>query len=340
MYFARHPSPARAGRPSVSIVAEFAAKLHSQRPPRPRVYEALEFPSGVDKIPDVRAVIFDVYGTLVDYRRPEFDEPAAKLASLRQAFAEVIRFFGFEQYLRRMNAAAEPAVTLSDFYHGLIALDHEKSRREDIQIPEVRIERIWGLILMMLKRHGYAPAPLDLGIDQDVARCMAYYYHFMALERGFYPGVVDALVKLRAGNLRLGIVSNAQFYTPIDLSLFVRDQSSGRIEDYRELFDDDLTYFSFEYGVAKPGRLLFEKLFNALYECQILPSQTVFVGNDLESDIRPAQELGLRTAFFCGDRLSAFVHDAGGEVIPDVAFTDYASLPERISFYAEKKEGI
>jgi putative hydrolase of the HAD superfamily len=139
--------------------------------------------------------------------------------------------------------------------------------------------------------------------------------------------------------MRLGIVSNAQFYTPIDLSLFVRDQGGDRYDDYTELFDDDLTFFSYEYGIAKPGLFLFRKLYDALYEYHILPKQTVFVGNDLAADIEPAAEVGMKTALFCGDRRSAFLHGLQGRVVPDIAFSDYAELPSVLSFHGEEGEG-
>jgi len=302
-----------------------------------RETEPVEYPSHEETLGDIRAVIFDVYGTLVDYRKAEFADQDSKERSLLEAFASVIGYFGFESYLREMSPTMAPERTLSDFYHGLIALDHQKSRREDIQTPEVRIERIWGLILLMLKRHGYDPSSLGLGADRDVAKCMAYFYNFHALERGFYDGVVESLERLKRGNLKLGILSNAQFYTPIDLTLFVRDQGEGRYADYLEFFDSDLILYSYEYGVAKPGALLFRKLFDALYQQNIAPSQTVFVGNDLAIDIKPAQEIGMKTALFCGDRRSTYLHDMAGEVVPDIAFTSFYQLPQLISFYNTEK---
>jgi putative hydrolase of the HAD superfamily len=322
----------------VSIVAEFAAKLHQQRGEEvARELVPLQYPSHEEKLHDVQAVIFDVYGTLVDYRKAEFGDQASKERSLLDAFRAVINYFGLDPYLREINPGMEPERTLSDFYHGLIALEHEKARREDIETPEVRIERVWGVILLMVKRRGYDVGGLGLGDEREVARCMAYYYNFSALERGFYDGVVWALERLKHGNLKLGILSNAQFYTPIDLNLFVRDQSNGRYVDYTEFFDTELIFYSYEYGIAKPGVFMFRKLFDVLYEYHILPSQTVFVGNDLLIDIKPAQDIGMKTALFCGDRCGTFLHDAAGEVMPDITFTSFHDLPELISFHDARK---
>ena len=152
----------------------------------------------------------------------------------------------------------------------------------------------------------------------------------------FYDGVVDALIKLKKGNIKPGIVSDAQFYTPIDLTLLTRKQSNNMLDDYLELFDVDLIYYSYEYGMTKANPTLFQKLYDTLYEYQILPSQTVFVGNDLFLDIKPAADIGMRTAFFAGDDKSAFVHDTGGEIIPDIVFDSWDELPEKISFFKDK----
>jgi putative hydrolase of the HAD superfamily len=133
--------------------------------------------------------------------------------------------------------------------------------------------------------------------------------------------------------MRLGILSNAQFYTPIDLTLYLRDQTGNEIDDMGELFDPELIFYSFEYAMAKPSRLLFRKLFDALYELQVLPSQTVFVGNDLAADIRPAGEAGMKTALFTGDDQSTFTHDLEDSVVPDISFTTWDDFAERVSFY-------
>lgn len=325
----------------MSIVAEFARQLHESTPRTdPPALLPTPYPGEKDKLHDVRAVIFDVYGTLINYRKPTFDDRLSTEESLKEAFRMIIERFGMALFLSKMHPSASPEQTLHDFYHGLIALDHEQSRRSDIATPEVRIERIWGLLLKMLVRHGYDVAAQGLGSEADLARCMAYAYNFWALGRGFYPGVVDALTRLKNDNMACGLLSNAQFYTPIDLTLFARDQSGDGLDDHLELFDPDLCFFSYEYGVAKPGRLLFEKLYNVLYERHILPGQAVFVGNDLRADIEPAAEIGMQTAFFCGDHRSAFLHDAAGVVVPGISFTSYDDLPLMLSFYEEKKETV
>ncbi|HUI91890.1 MAG TPA: HAD family hydrolase [Chitinivibrionales bacterium] len=324
----------------MSIVAEFARQLHESFPcEKGMELTPLDYPSKGGSLADIRVALFDVYGTLVNYWKRVFATEAGRQHAVLAAFDKVIDRFGIKKYLVEMNPDEPPEKTLSDLYHGLISLKHGLAAEKNIEFPEVRIEDIWEAILLMLERHGYDPSGLALGKGSDFLRCMAYCYNFFAFNRGLYPGVADALQRLKEENILLGILSNAQFYTPIDLSLFLRDQSNGDIDDYSRLFEHDFVFFSFEYGVSKPNSLLFRKLFDALYQHQILPSQALLVGNDLVSDIKPAQEAGMKTAFFTGDNRCVFTHGSDWTIIPDISFTSWNDVSRRVTFYSKAENG-
>lgn len=322
----------------MSVVADFARELHEKHAVgASRMLEPVGYPSRSEVLTGIRAVLFDVYGTLINYWRPEFEDEDTKKDALLGAFGKTISYFGMERYLVEMNPQETAEKTLWDLYHGLIALRHKLSLDKKVEFPEVKIEEIWNMIILMLKRRGYKPDGKFLrdASSSDFTRCVAFYYNFYSFNRGLYPGVAEALKRLSDDNILLGIISNAQFYTAIDMTLFLRDQSNGKIDDFTRLFDPDLLFFSFEYGVSKPNLLLFRKLFDALYEFQILPAQVLFVGNDLASDIKPAQDAGLKTGFFTGDKKSAFIHDYAGAVVPDISFSAWDELPQRISFHSK-----
>lgn len=327
----------------MSFVAEFADEIFAEYKEdiqeQPETIQPLTYPAASEKLYDVRALILDIYGTVINYWRPGFDDSQQKMQILLQAFSKTSQYFGFEDYLVKMNPNDRPEQTLYDFYHGLIALNHEKKLQKGMSFPEVRIEEIWEIIIMMLGRHGYETTRLNAPSVQDLARCAAFYYNFFSLGHRLYDGVVDALCKIKDDNIVLGIVSNAQFYTPIELTLLFRQQSKEKIVDYQELFNIDLTFFSYEIGVAKPNNMLFEKLYDALYALHILPSQTVFVGNDLSQDILPASQAGMKTAFFTADQRCAYVHDLQGKVIPDITVESWHAVPQKISFFEDKKNG-
>ena len=320
----------------MSHLAEFARTLHESLS---HAYDRELVPARCEargeNLHDIRAVIFDVYGTLVNYWRPGLHEAEERPHFLQAACREVADRFSFTDYLIEMDPEAAPEKTLYDLYCGLIALSHEKAAKKGVLHPEVKTEAIWNMIVLMLKRRGYDPGKTGISIDGDMGRYIGYAYNFFSLGRGLYPGVVQSIEKLRKNNMSLGIVSNAQFYSPIDLTLFIRDQSGGRIDDINELFDPDLCFYSYEYSTAKPDSLLFQKLYDTLYEYQILPSQTVYVGNDLLIDIEPARKAGMKTALFAGDSQSAYLHGKENEIIPDITFTAWEELPDKLSLHSQ-----
>jgi len=323
----------------LSDLAEYARRLHEKER---RVYERnlvpRSFNHAAGSLKGIRAVIFDVYGTLVNYWRPGFESRERREALLTEAFSEITERFAMREVLSKMNPAEPPADTLKNFYHGLIALNYEKASGGGAEFPETRVEEVWSLIVTMLKRNGYdAAANAPKGGAADFARYLAYTYNYVSMGRALYPGAAGALKRLKADNIVLGILADGQFYTPLDLTLLLREQSGGDIDDCDELFDPDLTFFSYQYGFAKPSEVLYRRLFDALYEYHILPSQTLFAGNDLLTDIRPAAAVGMKTALFCGDDVMVFGGGGGvgADTVPDIVFESWDELPELVSFHGE-----
>jgi putative hydrolase of the HAD superfamily len=321
-------------------LAEYVRRLHETarrgygRVITPAVYDKCRF----ERLKGVRAVIFDVYGTLINYWRPGFETQEGRSELLLGAFAELVDRFAMGETLLDMNPDEPPPKTLYDLYNGLLSLNQQKSADGGAALPEVRVEKVWAVIVLMLKRNGYdvdkhAPAGGDVA---DFGRCLACTYNFLGMGRELYPGVADALGRLKGDNIALGILSDAQFYTPIDLTLLLRDQSGGGVDDYNELFDTGLIFLSSDYGFVKPSEVLFRRLFDALYEYHITPAQTLFVGNDLSADILPAAALGMKTALFCGDDIMLF--GTGADVVPDIIFNKWSELPDKVSFHGEMEQ--
>jgi putative hydrolase of the HAD superfamily len=112
------------------------------------------------------------------------------------------------------------------------------------------------------------------------------------------PQAKEVLRRLDESALKLGIVSNAQFYTPIVLEHLL----GQTLTDIG--FDDLLRYFSFQYRSAKPGPELFRAALQQLELCGIQANEAVYVGNDMLNDITAAAQAGLRTILFAGDSRS------------------------------------
>ena len=69
-------------------------------------------------------------------------------------------------------------------------------------------------------------------------------------------------------------------------------------------FDPELTLFSYQIGRAKPSVMLYDLMGERLALKGIPRSSTLYVGNDMLNDIRPAKQAGYQTALFAGDARS------------------------------------
>ena len=123
----------------------------------------------------------------------------------------------------------------------------------------------------------------------------------------------------------LGIVSNAQFYTPLLFSALV-GKSLPKLG-----LPDATSVWSYRMRAAKPSTCLFEEALSRLG----LPAQSVvYVGNDCLNDVWTARECGLRTVLFAGDRRSLrrrATDPRCQNLVPDAVITELAQLPALLS---------
>jgi putative hydrolase of the HAD superfamily len=125
----------------------------------------------------------------------------------------------------------------------------------------------------------------------------------------------------------MGIISNAQFYTPLLFQWFLRKE----LDDLG--FNHELLFFSYRFGYAKPSQLLFTMARERLEAWGILPGQVLYVGNDILNDILPAQNTGFHTALFAGDARSLRMREDDPHCThtrPDLVITDLIQLIEYI----------
>ncbi len=229
----------------------------------------------------IRAVLFDVYGTLVISGCGDIS------LSSQQA--------GDRHFRQALTAAGADMAALPEHFDGAwalreaIAARHARSRDQGIDYPEVDILEIWNAVLTRV------------GIERDArdVRRIALEYELLSNPVWPMPGLCDVVDALNHRGYVLGVVSNAQFYTPLMLSTFLgRDITAAG-------FEPSCCAWSYQHLIGKPSKRLFLPALAALREeHDIAPEQVLYVGNDLRNDIWPADGLGCRTALFAGDARS------------------------------------
>lgn len=137
------------------------------------------------------------------------------------------------------------------------------------------------------------------------------------------PGFPKIIRKLCSIGLRVGIVSNAQFYTPLILQA-ICNKSISQIG-----FQEGLCSWSYELAQAKPSTNIFKAPLAQLGKDQIRPSEVLYIGNDMLNDIASASRVGCKTALFAGDKRSLRLRENSPEaknIEPDMVITRLLEL--------------
>jgi putative hydrolase of the HAD superfamily len=247
------------------------------------------------RLSGIRAVAFDIYGTLVVSSSGDIGVGDAE--QQESALRSILRDLEIDP--------PEEHPLLTARFVELIIRDHERSRSLGIKYPEIEVRDIWAQLLARER--------------DDLLESVAIAYECASNPVWPMPGARDLLANLHLRGLTLGIVSNAQFYTPMMVEALFDDglEHLG--------FDQELCFFSFQFGEAKPGLSLYGRLRDALARQKISPSEVLYLGNDQLKDIHPAAQLGFRTALFAGDQRSLRLRENEGALNPPDAIITHLS---------------
>lgn len=238
------------------------------------------------ELKDIRAVVFDVYGTL--FSSGVGDISLATEEDRDAVLRAVLKGNGIP------ITEAASGRRFDEALHRLIRAHQEERRSEGIEYPEVEIRLVWADLLQQLAKDGEIAAAPSVDIDSLV---IDYETRVNAIQP--MPGLAELLAELRARGLVLSVISNAQFYTPLLFEAFLGES----IEALG--FCPRCNVWSYAELEGKPSQQLYRLAAERLNEHHALsPKQCLYIGNDMRNDIWPAQALGFRTALFAGDRLS------------------------------------
>ncbi|MBN1765751.1 MAG: HAD hydrolase-like protein [Sedimentisphaerales bacterium] len=248
---------------------------------------------------DIRVILWDIYGTLCGVDVGDLEKTLEHSERVVKAAAVMVEKFNLARPLQKIHDDQPPEKNLADLYLQLIADSHLRSREAGIEYPEVEIEQIWILIIEKLLSHGLIIAEEEPRLY--TAYRWAYFFEY-SLQRIFlYPQVDAALEALKQAGIIQGIISNAQFYTPLHLRRLLRNSSPHKDLELEDYFHPSLVYFSYELGFSKPNPGAFLRALDFLKKQGIEPHEILYVGNDMLNDIWAAAQLGIITLLFAGD---------------------------------------
>ena len=256
-------------------------------------------------LPDVKAVLFDIYGTLLISAAGDI-----QYADIGES-ADVIR-----KSLQKAGVSTTmSSQDLKATYSHLLAKHQNVRRRQGIDYPEVDIRAVWRDFIKDLS--GVEPS-------QEDAERIATWFEVLSNPTDLMPGAKDILKVLSESSFHLGLISNAQFYTRHILELYLQEtlEQMG--------LSSCLTAFSYEYKEGKPGMLMFSSCASLLLDQEGLqPNEVLYVGNDRLKDVYPAKSVGFLTALFAGDARSLRLREDDRRchsLTPDLVITELSQL--------------
>ncbi len=246
----------------------------------------------------IRCILFDIYGTL-------FISASGDISLARQSSPQLTQIRSLLGKYRIQLSARD----LLDQFHTAIEHRHAELHARGIEFPEVKIDQIWQRVLQ----------------SADLSRVRRFATEFEFITNPVYPmpNLSGLLQTVREQNILMGIISNAQFYTPLLFEWFLDS-------DPLELgFSSKIIFYSYKFEMAKPSTTLFEMACDKLAQKGIRPQSALYVGNDMLNDIYPATKAGFQTALFAGDQRSLRLRSDDprcGYLKPDLVITDLGQL--------------
>ncbi len=263
----------------------------------------------------IKAVIFDIYGTLLISSSGDIDQVSLNKDNMRTA----MEAGGFD-----LSGCKEETYSfLLDQLQEQVKKQHEELKTKGHPYPDVDIFEVWKNMFKAVENKELLKLS---GTESWEDTIMV----FELLSNRVYPmpGMKEVLLEIKKTGIPMGIVSNAQFYTPIIMNYFLTGEFTTN--QHIDLFEEDLSVYSFRELRAKPDTALFNKFIPVLNsKYNIEPSETLFVGNDMLKDVYTATKAGLRTVLFAGDERSLRLREDDERVkgmFPDFIINDLKQL--------------
>lgn len=244
---------------------------------------------------DIRALVFDVNGTLIDI---ETDE---RMEEVYRAIGHFLTYQGVALHRREVR----------DLYFQIMKEQFETSRET---FPEFDVVAVWREVLQR-KASDYTRS-LPPGKLQQLPLFLAELQRGISRKRlSLFPQAQEVLAQLKP-RYSLAAVSDAQSAYAIP---------ELRAVGLHEYFDPLI--ISGDHGFRKPDARLFQE---ALDRSQVRSDQAIFIGNDRYRDVFGAQQVGMKTILFSPNQGGG----PSTETEPDYCISRLAELPQALDFFA------
>ncbi|HEX5270837.1 MAG TPA: HAD family hydrolase [Gemmataceae bacterium] len=250
------------------------------------------------RLPQVRAVTWNLYGTLLAIGGGDlvFEHPNDFIMNV--ALDKTVQ--EFKMWASMSRKPGQPADYMKVIYDQ--ALDGQRLAQPGERFPEIVADRVWESIIKKLFQKDYKFDANFYGSLNEYSRKVAFFFHASLQGTCCYPGAAAALSHVAGAGLAQGFLADGQSFTDVQLRRGLAAQEPA--VDLDEAVPADLRALSHEIRGRKPSDRLFRHSLQQLAKRGVSPDQVLHVGSRVTQDIIPARRLGMKTALFAGDRAS------------------------------------
>ncbi|HKI32500.1 MAG TPA: HAD hydrolase-like protein [Gemmataceae bacterium] len=249
------------------------------------------------RLPQVRAVTWNVYGTLLAIGGGDlvFQHPNDFVMSV--ALDKTVQ--EFKMWASMSRKPGQPSDYMKVIYEQV--LDEQRLAAPGEKYPEIAADRLWETIIKKLFQKDYKFDAGFFGSLNEYSRKVAYFFHASLQGTSCYPGAATALRHVAGAGLAQGLLADAQCFTTVQLQ---RGLAAQEPIDLERAISPELRALSHELRGRKPSERLCRHSLQQLAKRGISPDQVLHVGSRITQDVVPAKRLGMKTALFAGDRAS------------------------------------
>jgi len=285
----------------------------------------------IDPLPGIKAVLWDVYGTLLRTPDGGFTLFPEQEVRLQVALEKTIREFNmWNSMYRKPGPPWQSMISQYRDYCERLSMLATKHRGD---FTDVNLVHVWRAVLDRLLDKEYVYDEDVLGDVDDLSHKIAWFFHSNLQATEARAGVLRAISDLSESGIQQALLADAQPFTLVQLTRGLATQ--GLTDSVLQFFAPQNNMLSCDFGIRKPSKSLFDQAVARMSQLAIEPSQILHVSCRLKTDLVPAKNAGMKTALLASEKTGL---EAPSELIkdpctrPDRLLTDITQISSLVGF--------
>ena len=295
--------------------------------PKPPVPVPIDADPYIKPLPEIRAVSWCVYGTLLQIHDGRLHHQHPQVLRMQVALQKTIEEFHMWNAMSRKPG--QPWEYMLTQYTKLVDEARLQATKRKGDQTEVDSVKIWHKLVDRLLQNEYEVDHSLYSDVDDLALKVACFFHSMLQGTTATQGATEVLGRIRQAGLKQGLIDDAQSFTFAQLQHELQKVDPNL--SLGALINADLVVMSYRWAIRKPSPSLYAVAAEQYRNAGIEPASVLYVSHRLHDDLAIAKKAGFRTALFAGDEkvCEVSIDDLRNpEIKPDRLLTELSQICE------------